>query len=127
MIPLNNPVNLILHKKISKRTSPHLRRSLWMAAFMSLQCNPALYDYYSNLQARGKNHFCATTAVDRKLCIIVRAIIKSKQSYSPHVSYERLCNLFRRPYLNDHFLHQFYSRFLLDIFSSLSAFSLDFQ
>ncbi|MFQ9738089.1 MAG: IS110 family transposase [Christensenellaceae bacterium] len=64
--------------KISKRGSPYLRRALWMAAFMSLQCDPALYDYYSKLRARGKTHRCATTAVARKLCIIVWAIMKSK-------------------------------------------------
>lgn len=68
---------------ISKRGSPYLRRALWMAAFMSLQCDPALYDYYSKLRARGKSHRCATTAVARKLCIIVWAIMKSKQPYSP--------------------------------------------
>lgn len=72
--------------RISKRGSPFLRRALWMAAFMSLQCDPALYDYYSRLRVRGKSHRCATTAVARKLCIIVWAILKSKQPYSPHVS-----------------------------------------
>ena len=71
--------------KISKRGSPYLRRALWMAAFMSLQCDPALYDYYSRLRARGKSHRLATTAVARKLCIIVWAIMKSKKPYSPHV------------------------------------------
>ena len=70
--------------KISKRGSPHLRRALWMAAFMSLRSDPALYDYYSRLLARGKSHRLATTAVARKLCIIVWAIMKSKQPYSPH-------------------------------------------
>lgn len=70
--------------KISKRGSPHLRRALWMAAFMSLRSDPALYDYYSRLRARGKSHRLATTAVARKLCIIVWAIMKSKQPYSPH-------------------------------------------
>ena len=71
--------------KISKRGSPHLRRALWMAAFMSLRSDPALYDYYSRLRARGKSHRLATTAVARKLCIIVWAIMKSKQPYSPHL------------------------------------------
>ena len=71
--------------KISKRGSPHLRRALWMAAFMSLRNDPALYDYYSRLRARGKSHRLATTAVARKLCIIVWAIMKSKQPYSPHI------------------------------------------
>lgn len=73
------------HNKISKRGSPYLRRALWMAAFMSLQCDPALYDYYSRLRARGKSHRLATTAVARKLCIIVWAIMKSKQPYSPNI------------------------------------------
>lgn len=72
--------------RISKRGSPYLRRALWMAAFMSLQCDPALYDYYSRLRVRGKSHRCATTAVARKLCIIVWAIMKSKQPYSPNIS-----------------------------------------
>ncbi len=72
--------------RISKRGSPYLRRALWMAAFMSLQCDPALYDYYSRLRARGKSHRCATTAVARKLCIIVWAIMKSKQPYSPQMN-----------------------------------------
>lgn len=72
--------------RISKRGSPYLRRALWMAAFMSLQCDPALYDYYSRLRARGKSHRCAVTAVARKLTIIVWAILKSKQPYSPHIS-----------------------------------------
>ena len=71
--------------KISKRGSPHLRRALRMAAFMSLRSDPALYDYYSRLRARGKSHRLATTAVARKLCIIVWAIMKSKQPYSPHI------------------------------------------
>ena len=71
--------------KILKRGSPHLRRALWMAAFMSLRNDPALYDYYSRLRARGKSHRLATTAVARKLCIIVWAIMKSKQPYSPHL------------------------------------------
>lgn len=73
------------HNKISKRGSPYLRRALWMAAFMSLQCDPALYDYYSRLRARDKSHRLATTAVARKLCIIVWAIMKSKKPYSPHI------------------------------------------
>ena len=38
--------------KISKRGSPYLRRALWMAAFMSLQCDPALYDFDFQLVCR---------------------------------------------------------------------------
>lgn len=56
-----------------------------MADFMPLQCDPALYDYYSRLRVREKSHRLATTAVAKKLCIIVWAMMKSKQFYSPHI------------------------------------------
>ncbi|MBE5750630.1 MAG: IS110 family transposase [Clostridiales bacterium] len=71
--------------KISKRGSSYLRRALWLAAFMSLQSDPALYNYYCRLKARGKSHRLCVTAVARKLCIIVWAILNSKQPYSPNI------------------------------------------
>ena len=71
--------------KISKRGSSYLRRALWLAAFMSLQCDPALYGYYCRLKARGKSHRLCVTAVARKLCIIIWAIMNSKQPYVPNI------------------------------------------
>ena len=71
--------------KISKRGSSYLRRALWMAAFMSLQCDPALYGYYRRLKERGKSHRLCVTAVARKLCIIIWAIMNSKQPYVPNI------------------------------------------
>ena len=71
--------------KISKRGSSYLRRALWMAAFMSLQCDPALYGYYRRLKERGKSHRLCVTAVARKRCIIIWAIMNSKQPYVPNI------------------------------------------
>ena len=43
---------------------------------MPLQCDTALYDYYSRLRVREKFYRLATTAVAKKLCIIVWAMMK---------------------------------------------------
>lgn len=69
--------------KISKRGSPYLRRALWLAAFVASQHDPVLSLYYSNLIARGKSHKLAITAVSRKLCNIVWAVLKTKTPYIP--------------------------------------------
>lgn len=69
--------------KISKRGSPYLRRVLWLAAFVASQHDPVLSMYYSNLIARGKSHKLAITAVSRKLCNIVWAVLKTKVPYTP--------------------------------------------
>ena len=69
--------------KISKRGSPYLRRALWTAAFVASQHDPVLSVYYSNLIARGKSHKLALTAVSRKLCNIVWAVLRSGNPYVP--------------------------------------------
>lgn len=69
--------------KISKRGSPYLRRALWLAAFVASRHDPALSVYYCNLISRGKSHKLALTAVSRKLCNIVWAVLKTKQAYTP--------------------------------------------
>ena len=69
--------------KISKRGSPYLRRALWTAAFIASQKDPVLSVYYTNLITRGKSHRLAITAVSRKLCNIVWAVLKSGKPYVP--------------------------------------------
>lgn len=71
--------------KISKRGSPYLRRALWLAAFVASRHDPALSVYYCNLISRGKSHKLALTAVSRKLCNIVWAVLKTKQAYTPNL------------------------------------------
>lgn len=67
--------------KMSKRGSPHLRRAIWMAASRACFCDPTLSDYYKSLRARGKHHFTAVSAVARKMCNIIFAILKENRPY----------------------------------------------
>lgn len=69
--------------KISKRGSPYLRRALWAAALVASRLDPVLSVYYSKLIAKGKSHKLALTAVSRKLCNIIWAVLRSGNTYIP--------------------------------------------
>jgi transposase len=68
---------------ISKRGSPYLRRAIWLAASRAAFCDPTLSAYYQSLKARGKHHLTAVTAVSRKMCNIIFAILSQNRPYSP--------------------------------------------
>lgn len=68
-------------QKISKRGSPYLRRSIWLAASRAAFCDPILSEYYQSLRARGKHHLTAIGAVSRKLCNIIFAILSEDRPY----------------------------------------------
>ena len=67
--------------KMSKRGSPYLRRSFWLAAVSGIRSNPALKAIYDKKHAQGKHHAVAVSAVMHKLCNIVFAILKSNEPY----------------------------------------------
>jgi transposase len=67
--------------KLSKRGSPHLRRAIWMAASRACFCDETLSAYYQSLKARGKHHLTAVSAVARKMCNIIFAILKENRPY----------------------------------------------
>jgi transposase len=67
--------------KLSKRGSPHLRRAIWMAASRACFCDEILSSYYQSLRARGKHHLTAVSAVARKMCNIIFAILKENRPY----------------------------------------------
>jgi transposase len=67
---------------ISKRGSPYLRRAIWLAASRAAFCNPTLSAYYQSLKARGKHHLTAVTAVARKMCNIIFAILSQNRPYT---------------------------------------------
>jgi transposase len=69
---------------ISKRGSPYLRRAVWQAAMIASFRDPALSLYYQSLISRGKHHKTAVTAVARKLCNILWAVLKTRIPYTPH-------------------------------------------
>jgi transposase len=68
---------------ISKRGSPYLRRAIWLAASRAAFCDPTLSAYYHSLKARGKHHLTAVTAVSRKMCNIIFAILSQNRPYTP--------------------------------------------
>ena len=67
--------------KMSKRGSPYLRRTFWLAAISGIRFNPALKSIYDKKCAQGKHHAVAVSAVMHKLCNIVFAILKTNQPY----------------------------------------------
>jgi transposase len=68
---------------ITKHGSPYLRRSLWLAANRARQCDPRLKAYYEKLRSKDKPHRVAVTAVARKLCHIVYAVMRDGEPYDP--------------------------------------------
>lgn len=68
---------------ITKHGSPYLRRSLWLAANRARQYDPRLKEYYDKLRRKGKPHRVAVTAVARKLCHIVYAVMRDGKPYDP--------------------------------------------
>ena len=68
---------------ITKHGSPYLRRALWLAANRARQFDPALRAFYDKKRSEGKPHRVAVTAVARKLCHVVFAIMRDQVPYSP--------------------------------------------
>ena len=68
---------------ITKHGSPYLRRSLWLAANRARQYDPRLKEYYGKLRRKGKPHRVAVTAVARKLCHVVYAVMRDGKPYDP--------------------------------------------
>ena len=71
--------------KLSKRGSPYLRRSIWLAATVAAFKDPALSIYYQGLRARGKAHGTAIGAVARKLTNIILAVLRDQKPYTPNI------------------------------------------
>ena len=68
---------------ITKHGSPYLRRALWLAANRARQYDPGLRAFYDRKRAEGKPHRVAVTAVARKLCHIVFAVMRDQVPYDP--------------------------------------------
>ena len=68
---------------ITKHGSPYLRRSMWLAANRARQYDPNLKAFYDKKRTEGKCHRVAVTAVARKLCHIVFAVMRDQIPYDP--------------------------------------------
>lgn len=69
---------------ITKVGSPYLRRALWLAAEGARKFDPNLKEFYEKKRLEGKCHRVAVTAVARKLCHIVYAVMRDQVSYDPN-------------------------------------------
>lgn len=68
---------------ITKAGSPHLRRAMWLAAERAYRFDPGLGEFYAKKRAEGKCHRVAVTAVARKLCHIVYAVMRDQRPFDP--------------------------------------------
>ena len=67
--------------RMSKRGSPYLRRTFWLASVSGIRFNPALKALYDKKRSQGKPHAVAISVVMRKLCNIVYVVLKSNLPY----------------------------------------------
>jgi len=68
-------------RRISKRGSPYLRRSLWQMAYRALITEGDLRDYWRRKHRQKKHHLVAVTAVANKLCHVVWRIMTDRRDY----------------------------------------------
>jgi transposase len=70
-------------RHVSKRGSPHLRRTLWLMALGATLHPGPLRDYYKRRRAAGLHHTSAVTATALKLCRITWRIMTDQRDYTP--------------------------------------------
>jgi transposase len=58
-----------------------VRRCLYMAALVAMQCNPIIQRFAAGLSARGKSFSVVITAVMRKLIVILNAILRTGEPW----------------------------------------------
>lgn len=73
--------------RISKRGSPVLRNSLWLAAISARRFNPELKAYYEAKISQGKHPGAATGAVARRLVHVLYSIWKDNRAYDPNYTW----------------------------------------
>jgi transposase len=69
--------------RISKRGSPTLRNSLWLAAVTARRFNPELKAFYEAKRTQGKHSGVATGAVARRLVHLIYSIWKDNRPFEP--------------------------------------------
>ncbi len=68
---------------ITKAGSPYLRRAIWLAAESARRFDPKLSAFYEKKRSEGKGHRVAVTAVARKLCHVIYAVMRDQVPYDP--------------------------------------------
>lgn len=71
------------HRRISKRGSPVLRRTLWQMAHRAIYQEGDLRDYWLRKRSVGLHHLAAVTAVAIKLTRVAWRILTERRDYQP--------------------------------------------
>lgn len=70
-----------INNYMSKRGSPYLRHSIFLAAITRTSHESPLNEYYKKKRFQGKHHLTAVDSVSNKLTSIIYAILKDGTSY----------------------------------------------
>ncbi|MHC4430791.1 MAG: IS110 family RNA-guided transposase [Planctomycetota bacterium] len=70
-------------RRVSKRGSPYLRRTLWQMAYRSVCTEGDLRDFWRRKHRQNKHHLVAVTAAANKLCHIAWRIMTDRRDYIP--------------------------------------------
>jgi len=70
--------------RLCKIGHARLRKTLYIPALVSIQCNPVIILFYNRLKEKGKNGKVIVCAVMRKLVHIIFGILKSGKMFDPN-------------------------------------------
>lgn len=70
---------------MSKRGTPYLRRALWMASTVAVQCDPMFRAYYEKKAAEGMRYMKIIGHVTKKMTTVIFAVLRDNKPYTPHL------------------------------------------
>jgi len=68
---------------MSKRGSSNLRRAIWMASTVAVQCDPMFKAYYEKKAAEGMRYMRIIGHVTKKMTAVIYAIMRDNKVYEP--------------------------------------------
>ncbi len=71
------------HAHMSKRGSPYLRRAVWMASLIAVQCDPMFRAYYEKKAAQGLKYMNIIGHVTKKMTAVIFAVLRDNKVYAP--------------------------------------------
>jgi len=69
--------------RMSKRGSPYLRRAIWLASTVAVQCDPMFGAYYEKKMSEGLHYMNVIGHVTRKMTAVIFAVLRDGQPYQP--------------------------------------------
>ena len=69
--------------RISKRGSPYLRRAIWLASTVAVQCDPMFQAYYEKKTSEGLHYMNVIGHVSRKMTAVIFAVLRDGRPYQP--------------------------------------------